>query len=186
MIIGGEATLTKSLLMATASGAAGDENLLIDAESLIGESKSASSSSGSIATDSTGVKATLTFEHRVPQDITIAPDVFVRLLYEIAVASLGTPNGRINIDIQKDGGSIATLSKALGDARDWDDTAGTQYEEFFRVQIPSTTFAAGETLDILVEFEVTTASGSGGSTATLTLHHDPATLSKQAIVEVNV
>jgi len=180
--IAGRATISKALLLISTTNG----NLIaIDGDSLIGESADASTTFGSIATDSTGVKVTKTFRFTMPR-MTLAADVFARIEWEIVVASAGAPQGRINLDIKREGNPIAALVKASGAARNLAAAAETRYEEFLHVKIPAVDFNAGDRLDFAIEEEVTVASGAGGSTGEAKINHDPGNVNRRAVVEVNV
>lgn len=186
-IISGSNTITKSLFLITAGGDTGtEEKVLMDSTSLISASHSTSVSTGSIATDSTGVKFTGTWEYTMPQKITLASDVLVYIQWEVVTASAGSPEANINIDIQKNGSTISATKAVSVTARDISAAAETQYQDLMRIEIPETTWNRGDTLDVVVEFDVTTASGSGSSTGTYKFLTDPNTASEQCIVEINV
>ena len=161
------------------------DNILIDGDSIIKRSFTPASTPAVFTTDTVGIKAAIVFRFAM-QKYDIAADVFSRLKWEIAAASAGVPQGRLNLDIQQNGVAIPGLVKALGPVRSLSAPVSTPYEELLHVLIPFTRFALGNQLDFVVEFEVTTASGSGGSTGQVKFHHDPASFGNEAIVEVNV
>lgn len=182
-LIAGKSALPGTLLLVTSGNGT---KLLVPLSTSIEKSFDLSTSSGSIATDATGIKATLGPWRITLPKLDVATDVWIRLKWEIVVASVGTPSGRLNVNLQKEGGAISGLTKASGPARDLAAVAGTTYEEWLHVRIPATSFAAGDRLDVLIEVEVTVASGSGGSTATVKIHHDPATAGNESFVELNL
>lgn len=185
MLLSGKSALGKSLYLVTSGNGT---RLAIDGESIIRQSAASSSATGLVATDSTGVKSSQVYEIGMStvQGAAVIADVWARLEWEIVAASAGAPQGRLNFDVRRSGVVIPSVTKALGPARSLAAAVGTRYVDLLHVRLPVTTFSLGDLLSLAIEFEVTTASGSGGSTVNLQLNHDPATANREAIVEVNV
>lgn len=183
MLIAGRATFSRSLLLVdTGNGS----RLLVDGESLIARSFTAETEVGGlVATDAVGVKGVLVFRLTLPR-LDVAADAYALLRWDVNVASTGTPFGRLNLEVQREGAAILGLVKAASPARNLSAAAGTRYDEVLHVRIPPTTWEAGERLDAVIELEVTTASGSPGSTGRYALRHDPTSALRASVLEVNV
>lgn len=166
---------------------AADDGFLVDTGSVAKESGTASSLFGSTATDTVGVKATRKMLWRLPVPFdSAALRVWLRLEWEIASASAGTPQGRINLDARRNAAAIGGLTKTSGPARSMSAANGTRFVELLALDIPDTTWGATDTLELLFELEVTVASGSGGSTGSYQINHDPATAGRELEVTIHV
>lgn len=189
MLIAGNAALTKGFYLVQNTGNAAGSNLALIRTDTLAKSTTSNTQQfggGALATDTTGIKASLSYKLHISHAMTLCANVHARIRWILSAHSgAGSAQGRTNVDIQKNAGSISTL-KAQGQNRSLTAADNTQYDEHFGLFIPNTTFAAGDTLDFLIEFEVTVASGSGGTTSTLFLSVDPVTASKDSLVEIYV
>lgn len=185
-LVVGAALFSKGMYGVVAGNQPGPEYVVISADSLAARSVSASSIFGStnIATDSIGVKASFIFTCAIPS-MALSGDVWVQIPWRIVTGSAGSAVGRVNLDVLKNGSSFVT--KALGPLYSLSPSA-TDHVDYLHVRMPSTEFGpgAGDRLQFTVEIEVTTASGSGGSTAVTLLRHDPETSGNELIIEVIV
>ena len=144
----------------------------------------------SIDTTAAGVKFTNYYRHRVPYQVTMAPQIRARCRWVIAANSPAGATGRINIDVRRadTSGNITSISgvtKASGKPRALDPGPGTIYtDNQIVVDMPSQTFVAGEAIVILVEFEVL-ATAAGNSLA-VSLRTDSSTTGDELIIEIDV
>lgn len=183
MLIGGEAALVKGFYLVKSSNS-GSDHLAISAESLIQHSADTHSifNDTTIATDSTGVKASISFAHMI-QAGSLKAGAWTAFKWDVFTPSTGTPFARVNFDVLKDASSIVA-AKALGTPGAIDNIA--EFSELLHTEIQSTNFSGSELLVFKYEIEVTTASGDPGSTAALRLRHWPESVGNELIVEVNV
>ena len=177
-------TLSKSLLLIRTTNS---NRVVMDGESLILKSDPTSTDE-SISTAASGVIVTRTFSYKMPTDLTFAADIIAALRWNLTSAGGVGSTGRLNLDVKKNGSSIAGLTKANGATRalqpaDGGSGSTPTREEILNVAMPATIFVAGDTLDFVVECEVVaTAAG----TSTWRVFHDPATPGSEMVAEVNV
>lgn len=144
----------------------------------------------SIDTTAAGVKFTNYYRHRVPFQVTMAPQIRARCRWVIAGSSPAGATGRINIDVRRADtsgniSSITGVTKASGVPRALDAVIGTAYtDNQITVDMPSQTFVAGESIVILVEFEVLAT--AAGSSLAVSLRTDPMTAGSELIFEIDV
>ena len=145
----------------------------------------------SIDVTSTGVKQTLTFKYVFPTDLEFAADVIAHIPFRVTSRTGSGGTGRINLKVSKNGGvALATAngptSGTFFDADSGADSAPGR-SVILRLLMPKTTFAAGDTLDFVVEVEVT-ATGTG--TSEFRLFHNPqggsSSVDARTTFEVNV
>jgi hypothetical protein len=144
----------------------------------------------SINTTAAGVKFTNFYRHRVPYQVSLAPQIRARCRWVIAANSPAGATGRINIDVRRadTAGNIAVIPgvvKASGVPRALDPGPGTVYADSqITVDVPNQTFVPGESIVILVEFEVLAT--AAGSSLAVTLRTDPTTVGDELIIEIDV
>lgn len=167
----------------TSGTAAVTDGVLVRDDTLQKTSTTTGTTISSVDTGTTGVKFTHVFKLRFPFTVTTAARTRTRIKWEVTNAGPATTTGRVNVDLQKNGGAIGGVTKANGTTQAVS-APGTFTDANLTVDIPSTTFSAGDTLDVRVEFEVMVA--SAGTTLAVKLHHDPATSGNELIYEVDV
>jgi hypothetical protein len=144
--------------------------------------------SGSFATDSTGDKVdpigSIAFQLKCPRKIELAGDLLVRVTWEITTQSAGTPFGKVKVALRKNGSAIGSLTPGEGAAGSLAATVGSQQTDTIVTRVPKTTFDFGDTLDLRFIVNVSTASGSGGSTAAIKILCDPTSSGKEPLVRL--
>lgn len=164
--------------------AVGDAAQLVPSTGGTGQISATTSTSYGAGTNygSTGTKASQRF--RVPLSFPYANvrSGRVRAQWQIVTqASAGAPQGRLNYHWEKNGAAISGASTVNGGAQNLGAAAGTQYTDIVSVPLPSgVTFDAGDTLDLVIGFEVTTAVAGTGE---VQLNHDPAVAAQRIIVD---
>jgi hypothetical protein len=135
-----------------------------------------------IDTTATGSKVTHGFQVRIPYAMTLACRVRIRLRWRINASSPVGALGRFNADILKSGVAITNLLKSKGPPRALDAAPASVYTETLVVDIPAATnFSPGDTLDLRLDFEVTT--GAAGATLGVGLFTDPDSAGAELYVE---
>jgi hypothetical protein len=144
----------------------------------------------SIDTTAAGVKFSNYYRHRVPYQVQLAPQIRARCRWVIAANSPAGATGRINIDVRRADttgniSSIPGVTKASGQPRALDPGPGTAYADAqIVVDVPNQTFIPGESLVIVVEFEVLAT--AAGNTLAVSLRTDPMTTGDELVIEVDV
>jgi hypothetical protein len=144
----------------------------------------------SIDTTAAGVKFTNYYRHRVPYQISMAPQIRARCRWVIAASSPAGATGRVNVDVRRADAagnitSISGVTKGSGAPRALSAAPGTVYtDNQIVVDVPTQSFVPNEALVILVEFEVL-ATGAGNSLA-VSLRTDPVTLGDELVIEIDV
>lgn len=144
----------------------------------------------SIDTTAAGVKFSNFYRHRVPYQVSLAPQVRARCRWVIAANSPAGATGRINIDVRRADtagniSSITGVTKASGKPRALDPGPGTVYADAqIVVDVPNQTFIPGEALVVVVEFEVLAT--AAGSSLAVSLRTDPTTVGDELVIEVDV
>lgn len=144
----------------------------------------------SIDTTAAGVKFSNFYRHRVPYQVSLAPQVRARCRWVIAANSPAGATGRINIDVRRADtagniSSITGVTKASGKPRALDPGPGTVYADAqIVVDVPNQTFIPGEALVVVVEFEVLAT--AAGSSLAVSLRTDPTTTGDELVIEVDV
>lgn len=163
---------------------AADVGGFLDPDGFINASGSVATDYAAAATDvATVVEVPQTFVAVVSQQQTLSrPRINLRVPWTVKTASAGTPSGRIRVRLLLNGVSVTS---GLGAIRSLHPTNGTRYTDLIVIE-PSAAFIpkAGDALTVSVDLEVTTASGSAGSTIVLTLRHDPALSADQFVMEL--
>ncbi|RLE64923.1 MAG: hypothetical protein DRJ47_06510 [Thermoprotei archaeon] len=129
----------------------------------------------------TGVKATRTYRVPVPANMVLAGRVW---LFGKSAACNQTANtgdkARVNLNLQKSGSGIGDVTRVSGVERVPNSTTEVTYTEILAIDLPATEFGAGDTLDIIVELEVTAVDSSNPG-ITFKLHCDPATQGNELV-----
>ena len=121
----------------------------------------------------TGIKLTRIYKLPIPADMTIAGRVW---LFGKSGAFNATANtgdkARVNLNLQKNGSAISGVTKVNGTERVPNSTAEVSFSEILAIDLPSTEFSAGDTLDIIVELEITAVDATNPG-ITFKLYCDP-------------
>lgn len=121
----------------------------------------------------TGIKVTRIYKLPIPANMIIAGRVW---LFGRSVAYNQTANtgdkARVNLNLKKNGSAITGVTKATGTERVPNSTDEITYPEILAIDLPATEFSAGDTLDIIVELEITAVDG-GNPGITFKLYCDP-------------
>lgn len=138
---------------------------------------------GVIDTTATGVKVTHTFKTALPEAASLTSYVRCRAKWRIVANSPAGALGRMNFNVKHNGAAITGLTKFEGAIRALNAGPGTDFpESWMVVKMPATErWAAGDTLEIVIELEVTTA--AAGNTLEVGFHIDPATAGAELVVE---
>ena len=129
----------------------------------------------------TGIKVTRTYKIPIPANMMLAGRVwlFGRSLAYNQTANTGD-KARVNLDLKKNGSVIDGVTKATGTERVPNDTDGITYPEILAVDLPATEFNAGDTLDIIVELEITAVDDTNPG-ITFKLCCDPSTQDNELV-----
>ena len=134
----------------------------------------------------TGVKVTRVYKVPVPADMTIAGRVW---LFGKSGALNQTANtgdkARVCFTLRKNGSAIAGVTQARGTERIPNSATEVNYTEILAVDLPKTSFNAGDTLDLVVDLEVTAVDGSNPGIQ-FKLYCDPATAGNELVFYLQV
>jgi len=129
----------------------------------------------------TGIKVTRTYKIPIPANMVLAGRVW---LFGRSVAYNQTANtgdkARVNLDLKKNGNAIDGVTKATGAERIPNSTAEATHPEILVVDLPATEFNAGDTLDIVVELEITAVDATNPG-ITFKLYCDPSTQGNELV-----
>ena len=129
----------------------------------------------------TGIKVTRTYKMPIPANMILAGRVW---LFGRSVAYNQTANtgdkARVNLDLKKNGSAIDGVTKATGTERVPNSTTEVTYPEILAVDLPTTEFNAGDTLDIIVELEITAVDDTNPG-ITFKLYCDPSTQDNELV-----
>jgi len=125
------------------------------------------------------------FTYKFPYEITAALRIRARVKWEVLLATAGPAGSqvRVNLTANKSGAAISGVVAGNGPNRPVD-AAYTYAEDNLVCEIPSTTYKAGETLDAIIEFE--NRAVVVGTSLTLYLYADPASVGNELIIEPNL
>lgn len=139
---------------------------------------------GVVDTQALGVKKTHVFKLAVPDSVVLGGYVRVRCKWDIVASAPAGTIGRVNLDMKHNGAAIPSLSKFSGKPRALDAAPATVYIEQWMVLVPPTTetFRAGDTIDIVIEFEVT-KEDAAANILQWGLHCNPAVAGNEIVVE---
>ena len=87
---------------------------------------------------------------------------------------------RVNLDLKKSGSAITGVTKATGTERVPNSTTEITYPEILAIDLPATEFSAGNTLDIVVELEITAVDATNPG-ITFKLYCDPSTQDNELV-----
>ena len=132
----------------------------------------------------TGIKETRRYKMLVPCNLDIAGK-FILYGKSGALNSTASANNaaRINLNLEKNGGAITGVTKVNGIERIPNNTAEVNYDEVIAIDLLKVTFSGGDSLDIVVELEITVADANG---IQLKLYSDPATSGNELIFYLQV
>jgi len=134
----------------------------------------------------TGVKLTRTYKLPIPADMIIAGRIW---LFGKSGAFNATANtgdkARVNLNLQKNGSAITGVTKATGTERVPNNTTECTYSEILAIDLPATEFSAGDTLDIIVELEITAVDATNPG-ITFKLYCDPGTSGDELVFYLQV
>jgi hypothetical protein len=128
-----------------------------------------------------GVKVTYVWKFRMPEDFTTAMRMRIRFRWTMSAPGPATTTGRWNLIVKKSGVAIPTTSNVNTPTRNI--AAGGPFpytEDWIAFDIPKTTWAAGETFDINLSFELVAAAAGA---ATTSLDIDPSVAGAEFVVE---
>ena len=129
----------------------------------------------------TGIKVTRTYKMPIPANMMLAGRVW---LFGRSVAYNQTANtgdkARVNLDLKKSGSVIDGVTKATGTERVPNNTNEITYPEILTIDLPATEFNAGDTLDIIVELEITAVDDTNPG-ITFKLYCDPSTQDNELV-----
>lgn len=113
--------------------------------------------------------------------------IHVRVRWEVVIASAGACTGYVTVSVRK-GSSTGTVLITRNSTPARSLAAPAAFTEV--IEIPLTaltrfTFDADDWIYFSINPGIAMVSGTGGDTADLTLHHDPATAANQLIVEID-
>ena len=143
-----------------------------------------------IDTTAAGVKFSNYYTLRSSYSTSLATQVRARVKWSVTAASPAGATGRINIDVRRKdtSGNISSISglvKGSGKPRALDPAVPPTYiENQIVVNMPNQTFVPGESIVVVVEFEVL-ATAAGNSLA-VSLKTDADTLGDELVVEFDV
>ena len=129
----------------------------------------------------TGVKVTRNYKVPIPANMILAGKVW---LFGKSIAYNQTANtgdkARVNLNLQRNGNTLDGVVKATGTERIPNSTDEVVYSEILVIDLPATEFNAGDTLNIIVELEIT-AIDSSNPGITFKLYCDPATSGNELV-----
>lgn len=132
----------------------------------------------------TGIKETRTYKIRIPCDMILAGKIILFGKSGALNSTASTTNAaRVNLNLQKNGSAISGVTKVNGTERIPNSTTEVNYTEILGIDLPSTSFSAGDTLDIIVELEVTSADSNG---IQFKLYCDPATSGNELVLYLQI
>lgn len=142
-----------------------------------------------IDTTAPGVKFAFQYSLRCAYSVSFAGQIRAKVKWQqVAVAPAGAA-GRVNMDIRRKDtagnvSSITGLTKGVGLPRPLDVVGGATYtENNITVNVPNQSFVPGESIVVVIEFEVTTA--AAGNSLSFRLNTDNATAGNELIVEID-
>jgi len=134
----------------------------------------------------TGIKLSRTYKLPIPANMIIAGRIW---LFGKSGAFNETANtgdkARVNLDLRKNGSAISGVTKATGTERVPNNTAECNYSEILAVDLPATEFSVGDTLDIVVELEITAVDATNPG-ITFKLYCDPGTEGNELVFYLQV
>jgi hypothetical protein len=142
-----------------------------------------------IDTTAPGVKFAFQYSLRCAYSVSFAGQIRTKIKWQQVAAAPAGAAGRFNVDIRRKDtagnvSSITGLTKGFGKPRAIDVGGGATYtENNITVAVPNQSFVPGESLVVVVEFEVTTA--AAGNTLSVLLSTDNATSGNELIVEID-
>lgn len=151
----------------------------------------ASTTISSIDTTAAGVKFSNYYTLRSSYSTTLASQIRARVKWSVTAASPAGATGRINIDVKRKDTSgnvsaISGLTKGSGKARSLAPAVPpiTYTENQIVVNMPNQTFLPGESIVVVVEFEVLAT--AAGNSLEVAIKTDPDTLGDELVIEVDV
>lgn len=131
----------------------------------------------------TGTKATQRFRVGLSYPGSSVIRTRVRAQWQIVTTSTaGAPTGRLTYRWEKNGAPISGAVTVNGSTQALNAANGTQYTDIVTVSVPTgIPFTPGDTLDLVVGFEVVVAAGT--ATGQVQLNHDPAVAAQRLTVE---
>lgn len=143
----------------------------------------------SVDTTAPGVKFSFQYNLRCAYNVSFAGQIRGRVRWQQVAAAPAGARGRMNMDVRRmdtsgNVSSITGLTKGVGLPRALDVGGGATYtENNITVAVPNQTFVPGESIVIVIEFEVTTA--AAGNSLSVLLQTDNATAGGELIVEID-
>lgn len=143
----------------------------------------------SIDTTAVGVKFGFQYSLRCAYNVSFAGQIRTKVKWQQVAAAPAGAAGRVNVDVKRKDtsgnvSSISGLTKGFGLPRPLDVVAGATYtENNITVNVPNQTFVPGESIVIVIEFEVTTP--AAGNSLSFRLNTDNAVAGNELIVEID-
>ena len=174
--------------IATASATvAYTDGVLIPSKALNKSVQTTTTTISAIDTTAAGVKFALLYSLRCGYNVSFGGQLRARCRWQTTTGAGGGATGRINIDVRRKDisgnvSSIAGLVKGSGAPRS---IAGVtnQTENQILVNIPPQTFAPGESIVVVVEFEVIATNAA--NTLVVLLSTNPITAGDELIIELD-
>lgn len=134
----------------------------------------------------TGIKETRTYKIKIPTDMILSGKI---ILFGKSGGLNATANTgdkfRINLNIQKNGADITGVTKINGTEHTPNNTAEQNYTEILGIDLPSISFSSGDTLDVIVEVEITAVDATNPG-ITAKLYCDPATSGSELVFYLQI
>lgn len=142
-----------------------------------------------VDTTAPGVKFAFQYSLRCAYNVSFAGQIRLKVKWQQVAAAPAGAAGRFNMDVKRKDtsgnvSSITGLTKGFGKPRPLDVGGGATYtENNIVVNVPNQTFVPGESIVIVLEFEVTTA--AAGNSLSVLLSTDNASSGNELIVEID-
>jgi len=129
------------------------------------------------------VLGTRIWKLKIPCDMILSGKVIVlgKVGMLNTVAANATDAGRINLNLQKNGAAITGVTKVNGSTHVPNSTTEVTYDLILAIDLPSTSFSSGDTLDVVIEEEMTAADATNPGLQ-IKLYTDPTTSGDELVV----
>lgn len=124
-----------------------------------------------IVTSAVGVIKTWVFQAYIPRNMRIGGRMRAYAFFDVTTGAGGACVGRLNLTVKKSGVAISGVTPYNSPNINLNATTDNKFNNMI-VDVPEILFKAGDTLDVVVELEVTTAL-AGDPTAVVVLYHNP-------------
>ena len=171
------------------AGTAYTDGVLVPSNTLNKTPSLTTSSITAVDTTSTGVKFSFQYSLRSAYTTSFAGQVRTKIKWQQVAQAPAGAVGRFVVDVRRKdtAGNVSTINnlvKGQGRPRALDVLGGATYvENNIVVNVPNQTFVPGESIVIVLEFEVTTP--AAGNTLSVLLQTDNATSGNELIIELD-